>query len=83
LTSKGVVFSFLFFFLFNPLSVLQVTTVQHKQMFVPNQELPSPALLDGAGQFAAAPPGGFLGSKRAGAMQQAVSRSASCSKHTS
>ncbi|KAL0025569.1 hypothetical protein WJX79_002310 [Trebouxia sp. C0005] len=53
-----------------------VTTVQHKQMFVPNQQLPSPALLDGAGQFAAAPPGGFLGSKRAGAMQQAVSRQA-------
>ena len=54
--------------------------MQHKQMFVPNQQLPSPALLDGVGQFAAAPPGGFLGSKRAGAMQQAVSRSASCSK---
>lgn len=57
-------------------AAMQVTTVQHKQMFVPNQQLPSPgvAMLDGAGQFAAAPPGGFLGSKRAGAMQQAVSR---------
>lgn len=54
----------------------QVTTVQHKQMFVPNQQLPSPnaGTLTGVGQFAAAPPGGFLGSKRAGAMQQAVSR---------
>lgn len=58
--------------------LLQVTTVQHKQMFVPNQQLPSPnvGMLDGGGQFAAAPPGGFLGSKRAGAMQQAVSRQA-------
>ncbi|KAL3160348.1 hypothetical protein ABBQ32_010682 [Trebouxia sp. C0010 RCD-2024] len=55
-----------------------VTTVQHKQMFVPNRQLPSPNVgtLDGGGQFAAAPPGGFLGSKRAGAMQQAVSRQA-------
>lgn len=58
--------------------MLQVTTVQHKQMFVPNRQLPSPNVgtLDGGGQFAAAPPGGFLGSKRAGAMQQAVSRQA-------
>ena len=57
---------------------MQVTTVQHKQMFVPNQQLPSPnvGMLDGGAQFAAAPPGGFLGSKRAGAMQQAVSRQA-------
>lgn len=60
----------------NVLWLYQVTTVQHKQMFVPNQQLPSPHVgtLDGGGQFAAAPPGGFLGSKRAGAMQQAVSR---------
>ena len=54
----------------------QVTTIQHKQMFVPHQELPSPhmGVLDSGGQFATAPSGGFLGSKRAHAMQQAASR---------
>ena len=59
-----------------PRYVLQITTVQHKQMFVPHQQLPSPnmGMLDSGQQFATAPPGGFLGSKRASAMQQAVSR---------
>ena len=49
--------------------------MQHKQMFIPNQQMQSPnmGMLEGGGQFAAAP-GGFLGSKRANAMQQAVSR---------